>query len=186
MRGQLNVQPSEARISDAELRVFAPGKEAGRGAGIITGSAGYQFSSKNISAELVGAALPLENFEKLRSPRFPVFGQLTFRLKVSGPYNAPAGDGSIRVVDFRVGQEIIGSFDGDLHSDGQVARLELHSAMTDGGLSGGYSLGLSDPYPLSGKVSLKNITLEPFLLAALHIQHITGHGPRTANWRGKI
>jgi len=176
LRGQLNVQPSEARISDAELRVFAPGKEAGRGAGIITGSAGYQFSSKNISAELVGAALPLENFEKLRSPRFPVFGQLTFRLKVSGPYSAPAGDGSIRVVDFRVGQEIIGSFDGDLHSDGQVARLELHSAMTDGGLSGGYSLGLSDPYPLSGKVSLKNITLEPFLLAALHIQHITGHG----------
>src|SRR5439155_23642552 len=32
LRGQLNVQPSEARISDAELRVFPPGKEAGRGA----------------------------------------------------------------------------------------------------------------------------------------------------------
>ena len=176
LRGQLNVQPTEARISDAELRVFAPGKEAGRGAGIVTGSVGYVFSSKNISAELVGAALPLENFEKLQSPRFPVFGQLTFRLKVSGPYNAPVGDGSIRVVDFRVGQEVIGSFDGDLHSDGQLAKLELHSAMTDGGLSGGYSLGLSDPYPLSGKVSLKNITLEPFLLAALHVQHITGHG----------
>jgi translocation and assembly module TamB len=176
LRGQLNVQPTEARISDAELRVFPPGKEAGRGAGIVTGTVGYQFASKNISAELVGAALPLENFEKLQSPRFPVFGQLTFRMKVSGPYNAPAGEGSIRVVDFRVGQEIIGSFDGDLHSDGKVAKLELHSAMTGGGLSGGYSLGLADPYPLSGKVSLKNITLEPFLLAALHIQHITGHG----------
>lgn len=176
LRGQLNVQPDEARISDAELRMFAPGKEAGRGAGIITGSLGYQFGSKNISAELVAAALPLENFEKIQSARFPISGQLTFRTRVSGPINAPVGEGSMRVVDLRVGQEVIGSFDGDLHSDGKIAKLEVHSAMTDGGLSGGYTLGLSDPYPLSGKVSMTNITLDPFLLAALHIQHVTGHG----------
>ena len=176
LRGQLNVMPGEARISDAELRVFAPGKEAGRGAGIITGSVGYQFSNKNITAELVGAALPLGNFEKLQSPRFPVAGQLTFRLKASGPYNAPVGEGNIRLVDFRVGQEIIGSFDGDLGSDGKFAKIELHSAMTGGGLSGGYTLGLADPYPINGKVSLKNIALDPFLLTALHMEHITGHG----------
>ena len=96
--------------------MFAPGKESGRGAGIITGSLGYQFSTKNISADLVGAALPLDKVEKIQSQRFPIAGQLTFRLKASGPYNALTGDGSIRVVDFRVGQEIIGSFDGDLHS----------------------------------------------------------------------
>ncbi|HEY6129110.1 MAG TPA: translocation/assembly module TamB domain-containing protein [Candidatus Acidoferrum sp.] len=176
LRGQLNAQSDEARISDAELRIFPSGKEAGRGAGIITGSLGYQFSNKNISAELVGAALPLDNFEKIQSERFPISGQLTFRVKLSGPYQAPVGDGSLRVVDFRVGQEIIGSFNGDLHSDGRIAKLELHSAMTNGGLSGGYSLGLSDPYPLNGKVNLRNIVLDPFLLAALHVQHITGHG----------
>ena len=176
LRGQLNIQPDEARISDAELRVFAPGKEAGRGAGIVTGSLGYQFSTKNISAELVGAALPLEDFEKIQSPRFPVSGQITFRVKASGPYNAPAGEGSIRVVDFRVGQEIIGSFDGDLHSDGQTAKLEVHSSMTGGGLTGGYTLGLTDPYPISGKVTLQNIALDPFLLTALHLERITGHG----------
>jgi translocation and assembly module TamB len=176
LRGRLDVQPDRAGITDAELRVFAPGKESGRGAGIITGSLGYQFSTKNISADLVGAALPLDKVEKIQSQRFPIAGQLTFRLKASGPYNALTGDGSIRVVDFRVGQEIIGSFDGDLHSDGRFAKLELHSAMTNGGLSGGYTLGLSDPYPLSGKVSMQNIALDPFLLAALHVQHITGHG----------
>jgi translocation and assembly module TamB len=176
LRGQLNVQPDEARISDAELRVFAPGKEAGRGAGIITGSVGYQFSTKNVSADLVGAALPLDKMEKIQSPRFPISGQLNFRMKVSGPLKSPSGQGSLRVVDFRVGQEIIGSFDGDLNSDGQIAKLELHSAMTDGGLTGGYSLGLTDPYPLNGKVSLRNITLDPFLITALHLQHITGHG----------
>src|SRR5882762_4085556 len=176
LRGQLNIQPDEARISNAELRVFAPGKEAGRGAGIITGSAGYQFSTKNISVDLVAAALPLENFEVLQSQRFPLAGQLTFRLKASGPYNAPTGDGTMRVVDFRVGQEVIGSFDGEMHSDGQIAKLEIHSAMTGGGLSGAYTLGLSDPYPLSGKVTMQNIVLDPFLLTALHLSRITGHG----------
>jgi len=64
LRGRLNVQPDQAGITDAELRVFAPGKEVGRGAGIITGSLGYQFSTKNISADLVGAALPLDKVEK--------------------------------------------------------------------------------------------------------------------------
>jgi len=33
--------------------------------------------------------------------------------------------------------------------------------MTTGEVSGGYTLGLADPYPLSGKVSIKNIDLDP-------------------------
>ena len=176
LRGQLSVQPDEARFSNTELRVFAPGKEAGRGAGIITGNVAYQFSTRQISAELVGAALPLQNFEKIQSERLPISGQLTFHVKAAGPVDAPTGDGTVRVVDFRVGQEVIGSFDGDLHSDGQVAKLDLHSAMMGGGISGGYSLGLADPYPLSGKVSLENIALHPFLLTALHMEHLSGHG----------
>jgi len=138
----LNVQPDEARISNAELRIFAPGKETG-GAGIITGSVGYQFSTKNVSAELVGAGLPLRNIEKIQSDRLPISGQISFHLKASGPYQAPVGDGTMRVVDFRVGQEIIGSFDGELHSDGKTAKLDLHSAMSGGGISGGRGLRLA-------------------------------------------
>jgi len=175
LRGQLNVQPDEARISNAELRVFAPGKEVG-GAGIITGSAAYRVSTQSISADLVGAALPLGNFQKLQTERLPISGQISFHLKASGPYWAPQGEGTVRVVDFRVGQEVIGSFDGELHSDGQVAKLDLHSAMSGGGISGGYSLGLADPYPINGRVRLENINLDPFLLTALHMREISGHG----------
>ena len=46
LRGQLNLLPSEVRIADAELRFSPPGKENGRGAGIITGSAGYRFADQ--------------------------------------------------------------------------------------------------------------------------------------------
>ena len=175
LRGQLNLSPDEVRIADAELRFFPPGKENGRGAGIITGSAGYRYADQTISSDLVGAALPLENFEKLQSARFPVGGQVSFRLKANGPLRTPLGEGSVRVVDLRIGDVIVGSFDGKLASDGRTAHLELGSAMTTGEISGGYTLGLADPYPLSGKVSIKNIDLDPFLLAALHLKEFSGH-----------
>jgi translocation and assembly module TamB len=175
LRGQLNVTPDEVRIADAELRFFPPGKESGRGAGIITGSVGYRYQDQVISAELVGAALPLENFEKLQSARLPVGGQVSFRLSANGPLRTPLGEGSFRVVDLRIGQVVVGSFDGKLTSDGKTAHLELGSAMTTGEVSGGYTLGLADPYPLSGKISIKNIDLDPFLLTALHLKEFNGH-----------
>jgi translocation and assembly module TamB len=175
LRGQLNISVDEVRITTAELRFFSPGKEGGRGAGIITGSAGYRSGDQTFSAELVGAGLPLENIEKLQSPRLPVGGQVSFRLRASGPLKSPLGEGTFRVVDLKVGQVVMGSFDGNLKSDGTTAHLELGSAMTTGEISGGYTLGLVDPYPLSGKVAIKNIDLDPFLLTALHLEKFSGH-----------
>jgi translocation and assembly module TamB len=175
LRGQLNVMPDEARIINAELRLFAPGKEAA-GAGIVTGTAGYRFADKTVVVDLVGASLPLANFETLQTSRLPVDGRVSFRIKASGLATAPQADGTFRVVDLRIGQTVIGSFDGELKSDGRTARLRLGSAMSTGELSGDISLGLADPYPLDGKVAIKNINLDPFLLSALHLNSFNGHG----------
>jgi translocation and assembly module TamB len=176
LRGQLNLAPDEIRIADAELRVFTPGKENGRGAGIVTGMLGYRFGDQNITADLVGASLPLENLERIQSGRFPIGGLLTFRLKANGALTALQSDGTFRVVDFRIGNDVIGSFDGNLTSDRQTAKLRLGSAMTTGGISGEISLGLADPYALSGKMSIANIDLDPFLMTALHVKQFNGHG----------
>ena len=163
LRGQLNLAPDGVRIADAELRVFAPGKENGRGAGIVTGTAGYRFADQSITADLVGASLPLENIEKLQSVRLPVGGLVTFRVKASGTLSALQGDGTFRVVDLRIGKDVIGSFEGSLSSDGHNAKLQLGSAMATGGISGELTLGLADPYALKGKVSITNIDLNPVL-----------------------
>src|SRR5581483_2142459 len=96
--------------------------------------------------------------------------------KASGPVKAPSGDGTFRVVDLRIGQEVIGSFEGTLTSDGKEAKPELSSAMTNGSISGGYTVGLQDPYPIRGKVTIQNINLDPFLQTALHLEHFAGHG----------
>ena len=176
LRGQLNLAPDEIRIANAELRLFPPDKEAGHGAGIVTGTAGYNFVDRNASIDLVGASLPLANFQKLQSPRFALDGQVSFRLKASGPPMAPTGEGTFRVVDLKVGQSVIGSFDGALSSDGHTARLELGSAMSAGEISGAYTLALADPYNIEGKVTVKNMALDALILGALHLQTFSGHG----------
>ena len=176
VRGQLNLTPDEIRIANAELRLFPPEKEAGHGAGIVTGTVGYSFTDRSASVDLVGASLPLANFQKLQSPRFALDGQVSFRLKASGPIEAPKGDGTFRVVDLKVGQSVIGSFDGALSSDGHAARLELGSAMSTGEISGGYTLALADPYNIEGKVKVQDMALDALILGALHLQSFDGHG----------
>ena len=174
LRGQLNVTKDEVRLANAELRFFAPGTE-GTGAGIVTGSVAYNFTNQNLTTDLVGASLPLANFRRIKATNLPVNGQLTFRLKSSGPVKHPLLDGSFRMVDFQINTEVIGSFEGNLNSDGKEARLTLGSAMSEGALTGGITVGLNDPFPIDGKVSIKNISLDPYLLSALHLSKFTGH-----------
>lgn len=176
LRGQLNVLPDEVRLSNAELRFFAPGSEKTGGAGIVTGNAAYRYADKSLAADLVGAALPLANVGKIQSSSLPLGGLLTFRLKSSGPVAQPTAEGSFRVVDLQVGNETIGSFDGDLSADGKTANLKLRSAMSTGSLNGEVTLGLAQPMPIDGKISIQNINLDPYLMSALHVKDFPGHG----------
>lgn len=174
LRGQLSATKDDVRISDAELRFFAPTTE--KGAGIVTGNVDYRFADGSLNADLVGAGLPLSNFERINASNFPLAGQLSFRLKSSGPAKRPVAEGNFRVVDLRVGNEVIGSFGGDLNSDGQTAQLKMNSAMSEGAIAGGATLGLSDPMPIDGRISIKNMNLDPYLLTALHLKKFNGHG----------
>ncbi|HTB91393.1 MAG TPA: translocation/assembly module TamB domain-containing protein [Candidatus Sulfotelmatobacter sp.] len=176
LRGQLTVLPDEVRLSNAELRFFGPAAEKAGGAGIVTGSVAYRYADESLTTDLVGASLPLANFGQIKASGLPLDGQMSFRLKSSGPIRAPLAEGSFRVVDLQVGTEVIGSFGGDLESDGKLAQLKLNSAMSEGAITGGITLGLGDPQPLDGKISVRNINLDPFLLSALHLGKFKGHG----------
>jgi len=176
LRGQLSVMPDEIRLANAELRFFEPGTEKTGGAGIVTGTAAYRFADHSLTTDLVGASLPLANFGKIQSTSLPLGGQITFRLKSSGPVAQPVAEGSFRVVDLQIGTEVIGSLEGELHSDGKEANLKLGSAMTEGLITGGIKLGLADPLPLDGKITIQNINLDPYLLSTLHLKKFPGHG----------
>lgn len=176
LRGQLTVTPDEVRLANAELRFFPAGTEKTGGAGIVTGTVAYRFNDGALSTDLVGASLPLANFRRVRDNKLPFSGQISFRMKTSGPPLRPQADGNFRVVDLQMGTEVIGSFEGDLHADGQTMQLKLTSAMSTGAIGGDITLGLTDPMPLNGTISIKNINLDPYLLSALHLEKFSGHG----------
>ncbi|HVM74363.1 MAG TPA: translocation/assembly module TamB domain-containing protein [Candidatus Saccharimonadales bacterium] len=176
LRGQLTVTPDEVRLANAELRFFPPVSEKTGGAGIVTGSVAYRFKEDVLTTDLVGASLPLASFRRIRANNLPFSGQISFRMKTNGPPARPEADGNFRVVDLQMGTEVIGSFEGDLHSDGQSMQLKLSSAMSTGAIGGDITLGLTEPQPLNGKISIKNINLDPYLISTLHLEKFNGHG----------
>jgi translocation and assembly module TamB len=176
LRGQLTVTHDEVHLSNAELRFFAAGSEKTGGAGIVTGNVAYRFADGSLTTDLVGASLPLANFRRVKANNLPLGGQISFRLKSNGPVAQPQANGSFRVVDLQVGSEVIGSFEADVNADGQTAQLKITSAMSEGAIGGQVSLGLTDPHALDGKIAIKNINLDPYLISALHLQKFNGHG----------
>jgi len=176
LRGQLTVMPDEVRLSNSELRFFAPGTEKTGGAGIVTGAVSYRFKDGSLTTDLVGASLPLANFRRIRAANLPLGGQISFRMKSSGPVLRPEAEGNFRVVNLQLGTDVIGSFEADLKADGKTAQLKLSSAMTEGVMGGGLTLGLVEPLPLDGMISIKSLDLDPYLMSALHLEKFTGHG----------
>ena len=190
-RGQLGLRREEVRISNAELRLLSakvhtengPGQasptNAGRPAslpsGVITGSFSYRTASREIVFDLTGAAIQLEGIERIQTTRLPLGGQLHFQLRGDGPLFAPQLQGTLRLVDLRVGKEALGSFDGKLDSDGRRLRLELNSAMSAGRLQGKLEVALAGDYPIAGDLTIQGMDLDPLIQTGFHLAALTGH-----------
>jgi translocation and assembly module TamB len=174
-RGQLVLSREEVRFNNAELRAFAPRSGPSHGPGIITGNLRYGLDRQEIAFDLTGAAIPLEGVQNIQTARFPLGGQMNFQISGQGPLLAPTVNGSMRLIDLRVGKDVLGSFEVKLNSDGSRVTAGLTSAMSAGQLTGEVTLGLGRDYPLSGDITIQKIDLDPFIQAALHLEALTGH-----------
>jgi len=171
-RGELAVRPGSVRVSNAELRLPAP---PGASPGLLTGDIEFDTQTREVSLDVTGAVIPLESIARAQMPRLSVGGQLNFNLHAHGPLFAPVLDGSLRVVNLRLGGDLFGSFGGKFSSDGRQLQLRVDSEMSSGHLEGQWAVALSGGYPVQGEVTIEQMDLDPFLIAALHLQGFTGH-----------
>ena len=141
----------------------------------MTGNLSYRFADANIAFDLTGAVIPIENIRSLQTPRLPMGGQFSFQLHGSGSILAPSAQGSIRLVDFRTGNEVLGSFEGKVNADGKRLRLDLSSALPEDRLQGFVEVGFSGDLPLNGELNIRTMDLDPLIQAALHLDALTGH-----------
>jgi translocation and assembly module TamB len=180
-RGQVILNHEEARIENADIRLTPPRGSQNTSAGTLTGNFGLRFDNRTIDFDLTGAAIPIEDIGRVQTARLPLGGQLSFQLHGTGSLLAPAIDGSIRLVDLRAGNEVLGSFEGKLNSNGQRVRLDISSALPADRLHGWVELGLSGNLPLTGELDANQLDIDPLIEAGLHLNALTGHSSMNAH-----
>jgi translocation and assembly module TamB len=174
-RGEIILNHEEARINNADIQLTPPPGSENTSAGTLTGSAGLRFDNRTLSFDLTGAAIPIEDIGRIQTARLPLGGHLSFQLHGTGPLLSPNVDGSIRIVDLRAGNEVLGSFDGKLNSDGRRLRLDVSSALPVDRLRGWVELGLSGNFPVTGELDANQLDIDPLIEAGLHLNALTGH-----------
>jgi translocation and assembly module TamB len=176
-RGQITLHHGEVRIANAELRLLPPAVSSTNppAPGLLTGNFTYHTSNGQAVFDLTGAGLPLEGVSRIQTPQLSVGGNISFHLSGQGPLFSPKLDGSLRLVDLKLSNEVIGSFDAKLQSDGSKLALQVDSAISTGELHGNLGVSLGGAYPLSGQVNVSEIDLDPLIVSALHLSGLTGH-----------
>ncbi len=176
-RGEIALHHGEVRIANAELRLLplAAGAAKPTAPGLLTGNFTYRTTDGQAIFDLTGAGLPLESVARIQTPRLPIVGSISFHLSGQGPLLAPKLDGSLRLVDLRFGNEVVGSFDAKVDSDGSKLALRVDSAIPTGELHGNLNVAFTGAYPLSGQVTVSQIDLDPLIVTVLHLNGLTGH-----------
>lgn len=178
-RGELAVGNGEVRISNAELRLLPPPQAGGNAApappGLITGNFDYQLGDGSVAFDLTGAVLPLEGIARIQTPSLPIGGRLSFHLAGQGPLLAPKLNSTLRLVDLRLGNDVLGSFQAQAESDGAKLALQVDSEISTGELHGHVEAALRGEYPLTGQVNAKQLDLDSLIAAGMHLNGLTGH-----------
>ncbi len=172
-RGQLSIHPGEVRIANAELRLAA--RAPGAPAGVVTGNFDYHTDTDTVTFDFTGAAIPLESIAKIQMARLSVGGRLNLQAHGQGPLRAPELHATLRLIDLKLGSDVVGSFDGKVDSDGRNLSATIDSAMASGRLAGKLDIGLGGDYPVTAQVTAERIDFNPFLVTALHLSRMNGH-----------
>ncbi|HVA94948.1 MAG TPA: translocation/assembly module TamB domain-containing protein [Candidatus Dormibacteraeota bacterium] len=172
-RGQLAVHDGEVRISNAEVHM--PPRVPNGPTGLLTGNIDYHMDTHNIAFDIAGAGIPLESIRQIQNARLPMGGQLNLQVQGQGPIKAPEMHAKLRLIDLKLGNDVVGSFDGKVDSDGHHLIATIGSAMTTGKLSGKMDMTLGGDYPVTAEATAERIDFDPFIASAMHISKLNGH-----------
>ena len=108
----------------------------------MTGNFDYHTDTDEVSFDFTGAAIPLEAIGKIQM-RAPACGRPPqFAGARAGSLAAPELHATLRLIDLKLGNDVVGSFDGKVDSDGRHLTATLDSAMASGRLAGKMDIGL--------------------------------------------
>jgi translocation and assembly module TamB len=143
--------------------------------GHATGNFVYHPHERWLQFATTGDSIALQGIPQIQTSALPLNGSLSFALKGVGPLETLQGSGTVKVSNLKVGTEPEGDFEGHLLSDGRDLRVDLSSENASSDLRGNIHMTLAADYPMSGRLTVANFDLDPFIIAGLHLKALTGH-----------
>ena len=143
---------------------------------MIAGDVLYRPDEAQTEFNISGTGLALEKIKDIQSRSLAISGRLDVNLRGSGPILAPSAQGDLRISNLMLGTESEGDFVGQLTSDGLSAHLTVNSEPQREKLRGDLTLRLGGDEQISGRLSVTQFDLDPFIVAGLHLTQLTGHG----------
>jgi translocation and assembly module TamB len=140
----------------------------------LTGSAAYDFSSKNFRFDLTAANIDFDSFHELMPARLSVQGQAGFHVTGSGTEDAPVINGQLDLRGIVLNHELVGSMTVQVETRGEDAILRGRSDFTDADLSVDGKVHLRGDWPGDLALKFSRLDFDPLIRAYFQGQ-ITGH-----------
>jgi translocation and assembly module TamB len=147
---------------------------------VVTGSAGYNPSSRAFRLDLAGNNFDLAQIRQIHSDRVSIQGRADFVLKGSGTPGAPSINADVHVRNLTLDQELAGELDLQAVTQGAELHLTGNSHFDHGSVSIGGNVQLRDDYPANLSFETDQLDLDALWRAYFRGQ-LTGHSAITGS-----
>ncbi len=138
------------------------------GGGQITGSGGYNLTSKRFHFDTRAAGLDLDNFQALKKSPLLVHGQLAFNAQGSGTVQAPSVQAALHLTHLAIanpagGPASTGQIDLTAHTQNGLLLADMDARLNGADANLHAQTALSGDYNTQAKLTLANLDINPFL-----------------------
>jgi translocation and assembly module TamB len=148
----LNLTARGDQLDATNLLIAAHGMQ-------VTGSGGYNLTSKHIRAQLAGNNILLSKLDTVRKANPGADGSLTFTADADGTLNEPNLHAKIALANLTVDGKPIGELNATAHSVGSDIFYDLHSTLVGASVAANGQTSLLGEYQTQARLTLSGLDI---------------------------
>ncbi|MGA7521900.1 MAG: translocation/assembly module TamB domain-containing protein [Acidobacteriaceae bacterium] len=131
--------------------------------GSVTGNAGYNLATKEISLNLQGDGFELGHIRKLQNAQYPVSGTFSFQAHGSGSLQNPFLEATAHIRNLRAAREFTGFVNLDAHTQDHTLLAHVNAHLNTSTLDLHSQTQLTGNYPTRASLDISRFNIDPLL-----------------------
>jgi translocation and assembly module TamB len=131
--------------------------------GAVSGSAAYNFRSREVKLDLTGQSIDLGDVPEVQRPRLRIAGVANFTVKGSGTRDEPVINGHFQVGSLTLNGDTVGNITADAVTRGRQLTLTARSNFPNATLTLDGNVDLQGDMPAGATLRFANLDVDPFL-----------------------